>query len=47
MWLAKQRTGQYVPDNRTDTRLYSYDDLFKDWQGALSFIVRGKDSDVS
>ncbi|HJU38342.1 MAG TPA: hypothetical protein VJ724_02125 [Tahibacter sp.] len=45
MWLAKKRTGSYVPDNRTDTRLYSYDDLFKDWQGLLSFIVRGKDAD--
>lgn len=47
MWLAKKRTGSYVPDNRVDTRLYSYDDLFKDWQGLLSFIVRGKDAESS
>ena len=47
MWLQKQRTGNYVPDNRTDTRLFSYDDLFRDWQGLLSFIVRGKDADES
>ncbi len=47
MWMAKKRTGTYIPDNRTDSRLYSYDDLFKDWQGALSFIIGGKDADVS
>lgn len=47
MWFAKKRTGSYVPDNRSDTRLYSYDDLFKDWQGALSFIIRGKDAETS
>jgi hypothetical protein len=47
MWLQKKRTGQYVPDNRIDTRLYSYDDLFRDWQGLLSFIIRGEDADAS
>lgn len=47
MWLQKRRTGSYVPDNRVDTRLYSYDDLFRDWQGLLSFIIRGKDADAS
>ncbi|WP_035375428.1 hypothetical protein [Pseudoduganella violaceinigra] len=47
MWFAKKRTGTYIPDNRTDTRLYSYDDLFKSWQEDLSFIIRGKDADES
>ncbi|UXI68905.1 hypothetical protein [Tahibacter amnicola] len=47
MWLQKHRTGSYVPDNRVDTRLFSYDDLFRDWQGLLSFIIRGKDADAS
>ena len=46
-WLAKQRTGSYVLDNRTDTRLVSYDDLFKEWEKELSFIIRGKDADKS
>jgi len=27
MWMAKKRTGQYIPDDRTDSRLLSYDDL--------------------
>jgi hypothetical protein len=47
MWFAKKRTGTYIPDNRTDTRLYSYDDLFKSWQEDLRFIIRGKDADES
>ncbi len=47
MWLQKKRTGEYVPDNRTDSRLWSYDDLFKDWQGELEFIVKGKDATTS
>ncbi|MDQ2987923.1 MAG: hypothetical protein M3R60_02340, partial [Pseudomonadota bacterium] len=47
MWFAKKRTGTYIPDNRTDTRLYSYDDLFKCWQEDLRFIIRGKDADES
>lgn len=47
MWLAKRRTGTYIPDDRKDSRLVSYDDLFADWQGELSFIIQGKDAEVS
>lgn len=47
MWFAKKRTGTYIPDNRVDTRLWSYDDLFKSWQEDLQFIIRGKDADES
>jgi hypothetical protein len=47
MWFAKKRTGTYIPDNRTDTRLYSYDDLFKSWQEDLQFIIGGKDAEQS
>ncbi|ABB05726.1 MULTISPECIES: hypothetical protein [Burkholderia] len=45
MWFAKRRTGTYVPDNRVDTRLWSYDDLFRSWQEDLQFVIRGKDAD--
>ncbi|KVU36451.1 hypothetical protein [Burkholderia ubonensis] len=45
MWLSKRRTGTYVPDNRVDSRLWSYDDLFKSWQEDLRFVIRGKDAD--
>lgn len=44
MWLSKRRTGHYVPDNRVDTRLVSYDDLFKNWEGELNFIIQGRDA---
>ncbi|SKA36093.1 hypothetical protein SAMN04488128_10450 [Chitinophaga eiseniae] len=44
MWLSKQRTGEYVPDNRVDTRLASYNDLFQNWEGELNFIVKGNDA---
>jgi hypothetical protein len=43
-WMSKKRTGEYIPDNRMDSRLLSYDDLFKNWEGELSFILRGKDA---
>ncbi|MDA8519761.1 LodA/GoxA family CTQ-dependent oxidase [Acidovorax sp. NCPPB 4044] len=47
MWFAKKRTGTYIPDNRTDSRLWSYDDLFIAWQQHLRFIIQGKDADES
>ncbi|WP_375575171.1 LodA/GoxA family CTQ-dependent oxidase [Paracidovorax oryzae] len=47
MWFTKKRTGTYIPDNRVDSRLWSYDDLFIAWQQHLRFIIRGKDADES
>jgi hypothetical protein len=45
-WLAKDREPRgYVLDDRQDTRLVSYEDLFRDWQGELRFIVGGGDHD--
>lgn len=45
-WLAKDREPrEYVLDDRQDSRLLSYEDLFRDWQGRLRFIVGGKDHD--
>ncbi|TQM85547.1 hypothetical protein FHX81_8039 [Saccharothrix saharensis] len=44
-WFAKDREPRvYVLDNRFDSRLVSYDDLFQDWQGRLRFIVGGDDA---
>ena len=43
-WLAKKHSGHYVLDDRVDPRLVSYDDLFRDWQGELRFVVGGSDS---
>jgi hypothetical protein len=47
MWMAKKRTGNYIPDDRSDSRLLSYDDLFKAWEENLRFIIRGRDAEVS
>ncbi|MBO9732506.1 MAG: hypothetical protein J7623_27940 [Chitinophaga sp.] len=44
MWLAKRRTGEYIPDNRVDSRLFSYNDLFQNWEGELNFIINGRDA---
>jgi len=45
-WMAIDREPkEYIPDNGRDTRLLSYEDLFRNWQGALKFIVGGKDSE--
>lgn len=45
-WLAIHREPkQYVLDDRKDTRLLSYEELFRDWQGSLKFIVGGEDHD--
>ncbi len=43
-WMSKKRAGNYIPDDRSDSRLLSYDDLFKNWQGELNFIIGGKDA---
>jgi len=43
-WMAKENTGSYLLDDRQDPRLWSYDDLFRDWQGYLRFIIGGSDA---
>jgi hypothetical protein len=45
VWMSKVRTGEYIPDNRVDDRLLSYDDLFKAWQEYLQFQIRGHDAE--
>lgn len=43
-WFAVRREPvEYVLDDRDDSRLLSYTDLFRDWQGSLRFIVGGND----
>ena len=43
-WMVKERSGTYLPDDRTDSRFITYDDLFKNWEGELDFIVKGFDA---
>ena len=42
-WLQKDRIGQYVPDDYSDSRLILYDDLFLAWEHWLRFQVGGRD----
>jgi hypothetical protein len=44
-WLAKERTGSYVPDDYDDDRLVMYDDLFNDWEKWIRFVIGGKDTE--
>ena len=44
MWLQKDRDADYVLDDRTDERLYDYDDLFREWEKVLRFAIRGRDA---
>jgi hypothetical protein len=46
-WMMKERIGEYLPDDRADSRLISYDDLFRDWEGELKFEVKGRDAKES
>jgi hypothetical protein len=43
-WMARSRTPRvYEPDDPANPRQLDYVDLFRDWQGALRFIVGGRD----
>jgi hypothetical protein len=44
-WMSKERSGDYVLDDRRDSRLASYEDLFKKWEEMLKFQVRGRDAE--
>lgn len=49
-WMNKPKTSgepYYVLDDRKDPRLLSYDDLFRDWQGMLRFIIGGSNAQDS
>jgi len=40
-WMQRENTGTYVVDNRDFQSSLSYDDLFKSWETALRFVVKG------
>jgi hypothetical protein len=43
-WMAKKPSGEYILDDRKDSRLASYDDLFANWEGELDFVIKGFDA---
>jgi hypothetical protein len=45
-WMARERTPKrYTGDDSNVLGQLTYDDLFRDWQGQLRFIVGGRDHD--
>jgi hypothetical protein len=45
-WMARSRDPKvYEPDTASNPRQLSYEDLFRNWQGLLRFIVEGRDHD--
>ena len=44
-WLSKRREPKEYVMDESSPRLWSYEDLFKDWQGQLKFIIGGKDAE--
>lgn len=45
-WMARQREPkQYEPDDASNPDQINYEDLFRNWQGLLRFIVGGRDYD--
>ena len=45
-WMARNRVPKrYDPDDPNNPQLISYEDLFRNWQGLLRFIVEGRDHD--
>lgn len=48
-WMEANRTKdtpkRYIVDDLQDSRLVSYDDLFRDWEHALRFEIDGKDGE--
>jgi hypothetical protein len=43
-WMSKERSGDYVLDDRIDGRMISYEELFKEWERLLKFQVKGRDA---
>jgi hypothetical protein len=43
--MSKERSGDYVLDDRADSRMISYVDLFKEWEKMLKFQVKGQDAE--
>lgn len=43
-WMARDRTSEYAPDLPGIGTQHSYEDLFRNWEALLRFIVGGRDS---
>lgn len=46
-WMSRERTGEYVLDDRKDSRMVTYEELFREWEKMLQFQIKGRDSEES
>ncbi len=46
-WMSRDRTGNYILDDRKDSRLLTYLELFTKWQEMLRFQIKGNDAEES
>lgn len=46
-WMSKDRSGEYILDDRKDGRLVTYDELFREWEKMLQFQIKGRDAEES
>jgi hypothetical protein len=43
-WLDRSpQSKNYVPDDFRDQRLFSYEELFREWQRLLRFVIQGRE----
>jgi hypothetical protein len=45
--MSRNRTGEYILDDRKDGRLVTYEELFIKWEQMLRFEIQGKDAEES
>jgi hypothetical protein len=46
-WMSKDRSGEYILDDRKDSRMVTYDELFREWEKMLRFQIKGRDAEES
>ena len=46
-WMSRERTGEYILDDRKDGRMVTYDELFREWEKMLRFQIKGRDAEES
>ena len=46
-WMSRERSGDYILDDRRDGRMITYEELFTKWEKMLRFEIKGRDADES
>ena len=43
-WMSRERSGDYILDDRKDGRMVTYEELFTKWEKMLRFEIEGRDA---